>query len=83
MAMNLPGINYGKQPMFVKEMDGAGSANGVNQSFANINDIANLQQVSPGHWEADSRSGLKNPNGTTKVYHFDDLGARQILNYMA
>ncbi len=71
------------QPIFVKEAKGAGSDYGIKQSYVNINDVASLEQISEDHWEAKSLSGQKTPNGQEKVYHFDNNGAQQILNYMA
>lgn len=37
------------KPVFVKEIQGAG---GKANSFVNVNDIANIYQVSNNHWEA-------------------------------
>lgn len=64
-------------------MEGTGSNYGTKQSYVNINDIANIEQISENHWEAQSISGQKTPEGTNKVYHFDNNGVQKILNYMA
>ena len=83
MCFNIPSADCSMQPMFVKQMKGAGEGYGVKQGYVNIQDIANLKQIEKNYREADSMAGIKNPDGTTTVYHFDDKGAQQILNYMA
>ncbi len=79
MSMNLPVV----QPKFVKEMQGAGVNQGIRQSFVNIDDIANLRQINDNYWEADSLSHQKNLDGTDTTYHFDNIGATRIINYLA
>ncbi len=80
MSSNMSFVNY---PMFVREMNEAGKAHGIKNSFVDVNDIANLQQVSSNHWQGYSKSGIKNIDGSERVYHFDGQGAARILNYMA
>ena len=80
MSSNMSFVNY---PMFVREMNEAGKAHGIKNSFVDVNDIANLQQVSSNHWQGYSKSGIKNIDGSERVYHFDSQGAARILNYMA
>jgi len=80
MSMNVPA---NKAPIFVKEMKGAGEAWGCKDNHVNINDIANLHQISDNHWEADSISNVKNPDGSDTVYHFDDKTAQEITGYTA
>lgn len=82
MCFNMPPA-YAKVPMFVREINGAGEAYGTKQSYVNIQDVANIEQVSANHWEGKSKSGLKNLDGSDRVYHFDNQGAQQIVNYMA
>jgi len=79
MSINMPQI---AQPRFIREMQGAGASHGIYQSYANINDIANLKFVG-NYWEAGSLSHQKNPDGSDVTYHFDNNGASQILNYLA
>lgn len=86
MSMNFPQqvsqANF-KKPVYVKEIKGAGAEYGKIQSYVRMDDIGNMTQVSSNHWEADSLSGLKNDNGTNRVYHFDNQTAGQILNQLA
>ncbi len=85
MSLNIPQFNNPMilQSAFIKEMPGSGAAYDSIQSYANIDDIANLRQIGQNHWEAASKSHAKNPNGTETTYHFDNLGAAQIINFLA
>ena len=78
MSMNSVASSI-KAPIFVKQMTGAG---GVANSYANINDIANLRQIKDNYWEAESINGT-NVYGGKAIYHFDNQGASQIINYIA
>ena len=78
MCVNPAMCNMNNKPVFIREIQGAG---GKNNSFVNINDIANIHQISDNHWEAQGINGT-NIYGGPVVYHFDNASAGQIINYM-
>jgi len=84
--MNVSG-QTATNPVFVKEKEGTGSAFGVKESYANIKDIASIEKVGQNHWQGYTFSGKKiecgENAGDDVVYHFDDNGAKQIINYLA
>ncbi len=83
MNINELSLSFGKTPMFVKEKFRVENDFYAKESYVNINDIANLEKISDNNWEAMSVSGLKDLGRRAKIYHFDNEGAQQILNYMA
>ncbi len=67
-----------KTPLFVKEMDTPDNK----PSYVNVNDLVNIRQTADNYWEAESMHGM-NKFGGKAVYHFDNAGAKQILNRLA
>ena len=65
-------------------MEGTGSDYGIKRSYANLNNIGSIEQISEDHCEAQSLSGQRTPESTEKIYQFDNNNeAKKILNYMA
>ena len=70
--------NLATNPIYIKRLEGSG---GKQESYANLDDIANIRKVSENHWEADAVYS-KNACGGVAVHHFDNESAKQIINHM-